>query len=82
MNLASRAVDRCDRARTKTFGLRWNAFNNLFWPAGWIGAKEWQRAQHDADDVAGEALEKELRQFVWALPAAPGRSVASPKATA
>ena len=74
MNLTSRAVHRRDR--TSTFGLRWNAFNNLFWPAGWIGAKEWRRAQHDADDVAGEAAERELRQFVWALPAAPDKFAA------
>lgn len=74
MNLASRCVDRRDR--TATFGFRWNAFHNLFWPAGWIGAKEWTRAQHDAEDVAGEASEKELRQFVWALPAAPDKFAA------
>ncbi len=52
---------------TDTLGFRWNAFNNLFWQPGEIGAKEWA-AREAADD---EGPEKELCQFYWAWPYTP-----------
>jgi phage terminase large subunit GpA-like protein len=79
MNLACRLVHKGqsidpdgvisgDLPRTKTLGFRWDAFNNLFWTTGTIGAREW-RASHDLRDL--ENAERELRQFWWALPALP-----------
>jgi len=54
-----------DPPETDTLGFRWNAFNNLFWTPGEIGAKEWV-AKHAASGE--EALERELCQFYWAIP--------------
>ncbi len=54
-----------DPPRTDTLGFRWNAFNNLFWTAGEVAAKEWT-AKHATSGE--EALEKELCQFYWAIP--------------
>jgi len=53
-----------DPPRTDTLGFRWSAVNNMFVTAGDIGADEW-RGSRAADE---ENAEKELRQFVWALP--------------
>lgn len=49
---------------TQTYGLRWDAFNNLFWNAASVAAREWKAAR-EPDEVNSE---KKLRQFVWALP--------------
>lgn len=56
-----------DPPDTDTLGFRWNAFNNLFWSPGSIGAKEWA-ALHAEDE---DAAEKELLQFYWATPYKP-----------
>ncbi|MDD5658066.1 MAG: phage terminase large subunit family protein, partial [Elusimicrobia bacterium] len=50
--------------RTDTLGFRWSAVNNLFVTAGDAGADEW-RASRAADE---ENAEREMLQFVWALP--------------
>jgi hypothetical protein len=66
------AIDRAgqihgERPPTKTLGFRANAFNNLLWSPGFIGAQEW-RAKRDRDT---ESAERKLRQFYWALPIEP-----------
>ena len=51
-------------AETDTLGLRWSAFQNLFWSPGKIGAREWSaRRARDRENA-----EKLMRQFVWSLP--------------
>ena len=60
--------------KTDTLGFRWSAFNNLFWSAGSIGAKEWDAARAENEE---DAL-KELLQFYWALPAEPPQWDATP----
>ena len=50
---------------TETLGFRWSAVHNLFVTAGEVGADEW-RAQRAANE---EDAEREMRQFVWCLPA-------------
>ncbi len=50
---------------TDLLWFRWNAFNNMFWTAGEVGAKEWARLHAGSDE---EAAEKELCQFYWAVP--------------
>lgn len=50
---------------TDTLGFRWSAVNNLLVTPGEIGAREW-RASRSIDD---ENAEREMCQFVWALPA-------------
>ena len=52
---------------TRTLGFRWSAADNLFWTPGYIAAREW-RARRDPDE---ENAEKEMCQFVWALPYEP-----------
>ena len=52
---------------TRTLGFRWNAFNNLFWTAATIAAREWNAAQ-DPDE---ENAKREMLQFVWAMPYKP-----------
>jgi len=54
-----------DPPETNTLGFRWNAFNNLFWTPGEVGAKEWAARQATSGE---EASEKELSQFYWAVP--------------
>jgi phage terminase large subunit GpA-like protein len=54
---------------TDTLGFRWNAANNLFVSPGDIGADEWKGMRA----ANAENAEKELRQFVWALPHVPDR---------
>jgi phage terminase large subunit GpA-like protein len=53
--------------RTRTLGLRGNAFNNLFWTAAIVGAREW-RAARKSDEETGK---KEVLQYVWAQPYEP-----------
>ncbi len=52
---------------TDTLGFRWSAANNLFVPAGQIGAEEWKAAR----DVNEDNAEREMRQFVWCIPYEP-----------
>lgn len=54
---------------TDTFGMRWNAFNNLLWSTGAIGTAEWEGAR--AEDL--DAAEKYVLQFYWAMPWTPPR---------
>lgn len=54
-------------AATDTLGFRWSAVNNLFVTAGDVGGDEW-KGRHDPNE---DNAEKELRQFVWALPYVP-----------
>lgn len=54
-----------DPPETDTLGFRWNAFNNQFWTAGEVAAKEWT-AKHTT--AGGDSLERELCQFYWAMP--------------
>lgn len=63
---------------TLTFGFRWSAVNNLFTPAGFVAAEEWQAQQaamrEGLDWDAGEReenAERELCQSVWAIPFIP-----------
>lgn len=52
---------------TETLGIRWTAIDNHFWKAGDVGIREW-KAKYSPDE---ENSEKEMRQFVWALPYIP-----------
>lgn len=52
---------------TRTLGFRWSAVNNMLVPAGDIGADEWQALRAVDEDNA----ERELCQFVWAIPYQP-----------
>lgn len=56
-----------DLPRTDTLGFRWSAVNNLFVTAGDVGGDEW-KASRAANE---ENAEKEMRQFVWAVPHVP-----------
>ena len=56
-----------DRPRTLTFGFRFNAFNNLFWTAQTVAAREWKLARKSDEDAA----ERESLQFLWGRPAKP-----------
>lgn len=49
---------------TDTLGFRWNAFNNMFWSATFLGKQEWQ-ALKTADEDSGS---KVSCQFRWAVP--------------
>jgi len=49
---------------TRTFGFRWNAFNNLFWSPAAIAADEYAAAHADDEEEA----EKEALQFNWVRP--------------
>jgi phage terminase large subunit GpA-like protein len=53
-----------DEPKTSTFGFRWSAVNNLFTSMASLGHQEWKAARADDEENA----EKEMRQFVWALP--------------
>lgn len=53
--------------RTFTLGFRWSAPNNLFVEPGDVGAAEWKRARAENEENA----EKELLQFIWAMPYKP-----------
>lgn len=50
--------------RTATLGFRWSAVNNLFLSAGEVGAREWRKLRAADEDNK----ERELCQFVWAVP--------------
>ena len=54
---------------TDTLGFRWSAVHNLFVKPGDIGADEWKAGRRHDEEQA----EKELRQFVWCLPALPAK---------
>ena len=56
-----------DPQETNTLSMRYDALNNLFTSPGLIGGEEYMAAH--ADDE--EAAEKEMLQFVWALPHKP-----------
>ena len=58
-----------DAPETDTLGFRWSAFNNLFWSASDIAAREWKAAR----DPNEENAMKVMRQFCWALPYEPPR---------
>lgn len=60
-------------ARTDTLGFRWSAVNNLFRTAGDAGQAEWKGARSNDEENA----EKELRQFVWAVPYEPPKIAAA-----
>lgn len=60
--------------RTQTLGFRWSAANNLFLSPGDVGADEWRASRSDDEENA----EKEMRQFVFALPYKPPVEEASP----
>lgn len=65
---------RGDPPRTRTLGFRWSAAHNLFRTSASFGADLW-RAQHDRDE---ENAEKELCQFVFAVPYQPPILEAAP----
>jgi phage terminase large subunit GpA-like protein len=56
-----------DLPQTETLGFRWNAFNNLFWLPGELGAMEWEAIHAPNED----AQERKLTQFVWVKPYKP-----------
>ncbi|QDU82667.1 Phage terminase large subunit (GpA) [Polystyrenella longa] len=59
---------------TDTLGFRWNAANNLFVSAGTVGAREWRGSnQLNADEA-----DKELCQWVWAIPPKPLSEILNP----
>lgn len=60
--------------RTLTFSLRWSAVNNLFAKSADLGATEWKARR----DVSEENAEKNLNQFVWALPVVPNVTEQTP----
>jgi phage terminase large subunit GpA-like protein len=70
MNVDSWLVHQNDPDETDTFSMRWNAFNNMFWVAGDIAIKEWMK-EHEEDEVKQEEMERELRQYFWAIPYEP-----------
>lgn len=54
---------------TARLGFRWSAFNNLFLSAEDHAADEWSAAQYGENTEERLNREKELRQFVWCIPA-------------
>jgi phage terminase large subunit GpA-like protein len=50
--------------RTNTLGFRFNAANNLLVPISVVAQREWKAARHPDEELA----EREMRQFVWAIP--------------
>lgn len=65
-------IDRAGRVKgrapeTRTLGFRWSAVHNQFQSAADVGADEWRAVRADDEENA----EKELCQFVWAVPAKP-----------
>jgi phage terminase large subunit GpA-like protein len=56
--------------KTLTLGMRWNAVNNLLMPLHIVGQREWT-ARRAPDE---EAAEREMCQFVWAVPPAPSKT--------
>ena len=58
-----------DDLTTRSFGFRFSAVNNPFIPAAEIGVDEWKAKRDPNEDNA----EREMKQFVWALPYEPPR---------
>lgn len=56
-----------DGKRSETLGVRWNAFNNLFWDYQFLGRKAWT-AMRAAD---ADSAQREIQQFVWVKPFEP-----------
>lgn len=56
-----------DPPRTDTLGFRWSSVNNLFVAAGDLAGDEWRASRAVDEDIA----EREMRQFLWAIPVAP-----------
>lgn len=52
--------------RTDTLGFRWNAYNNLFVTAGWIGGEEYVAKRAESADA-----ERKMKQLIWAVPYQP-----------
>jgi phage terminase large subunit GpA-like protein len=50
--------------KTRVLGFRWSATNNLFQPMRQVASKTWKLGRTDNEEQA----ERELNQFVWALP--------------
>lgn len=65
--VAKRAKIAGDPPKTDTLGFRWSAVNNLFVTAADVGADEWKASRSPNEENA----EKEMRQFVWAIPHVP-----------
>lgn len=62
---------------TDTLGFRWTATNNLLVSAAVVGADEWRAARALDEELA----EREMRQFVWALPSKPNRDTSGNAST-
>jgi len=56
-----------DLPQSDTLGFRWSGVNNLFVSAGDMAGDEWRASRAPDEDNA----EREMRQFVWCLPAQP-----------
>lgn len=56
-----------DVPETRTLGFRWSAVNNMLVPAGDVAADEWAAVRSVDEDSA----ERELCQFIWAIPYVP-----------
>jgi len=56
-----------DPPETDTLAFRWSAVHNLFLSAGEVAADEWRASRSSEEENA----EREMRQFVWCLPAVP-----------
>lgn len=52
---------------TRVCGIRWAAFDNMFWEVEFIAAKVW-RAANPTDDGDEESNEKWVCQYMWAEP--------------
>jgi len=59
---------------TDTLSFRWSAVNNLFATASQLAGDEWKAHREVDEDLA----EKEMLQFVWALPYTPPNLEATP----
>jgi hypothetical protein len=67
MNLAADLKHQNDPETVITFSMCWGAFNNMFFPSEYLGQQEWLK-QQDYDEIKKENKEKELCQFIWAIP--------------
>lgn len=56
---------------TSTLFFRWNAWNNLFLRESDFAVEEWLSSKLEPETPAKENAEKELCQFIWAIPYAP-----------
>lgn len=55
-----------DPPRTRILGFRWSSVNNLLISAADVASDEWKAREEGSDDA-----DRELCQFVWAVPPAP-----------